>query len=137
MRTGLRVRGERGHPVVRRAVIRYAVWLRTQFAFPIRVPIYLLPGPVLVTMHGVEGSASFFAPWDRREEPFIRVATGDYPQLRRERGRDNALAAFLSSVSHEVVHYRQWVETGRTWERGVERRAITLVNRYAATTDHP
>ncbi|MEM8884371.1 MAG: hypothetical protein AAGD14_09895 [Planctomycetota bacterium] len=123
--------------MVRRAVIRYAVWLRTQFAFPIRVPIYLLPGPVLVTMHGVEGSASFFAPWDRREEPFIRVATGDYPQLRRERGRDNALAAFLSSVSHEVVHYRQWVETGRTWERGVERRAITLVNRYAATTDHP
>jgi hypothetical protein len=28
-------------------------------------------------------SASFFAPWDRTVEPYIRVSTGEYPQLVR------------------------------------------------------
>ncbi len=137
MRTGLRIRGSRGHPVVRRAVVRYAAWLRTTFEFPVRVPVYLLPGATFPTSHGEIVSASFFAPWNRAEEPYIRVATGDYPQLRTELGRDDALASFLCSVSHEVIHYRQWIETGRIWERGVARRASRLVEAYARTTRHP
>lgn len=137
MRQGLRIRGERGHPVVRRAIVRYARWLRQQVEFPIRVPVYLRPEDEVITMHGGRASASFFAPWDRAEEPFIRIATGDYPALRRELGRDHALAAYLCSLAHEVIHYRQWVETGAMWERGVARRAVSMVDRYALTTDHP
>ncbi len=137
MRTGLRIRGEHGHPVVRRAVIRYAVWMRRVFKFPIRVPVYLRPEKVLVTMDGEHASATFFAPWERDVEPYIRIATGDYPDLRRERGRDNALASILCSVSHEVLHYRQWVETGDIWERGVARRAGSLVDQYAGSVDRP
>ena len=137
MRTGLRIRGEHGYPVVRRAVIRYAVWLRKVFDFPIRVPVYLRPEEILVTLDGEDASATFFAPWDRDVEPYIRIATGDYPDMRRQRGRDNALASILCSVSHEVLHYRQWVETGDIWERGVARRAGALVVRYAATVDRP
>ncbi len=136
-RSGLRIRGHRGHPEVRGAVIRYARWLRREFEFPMRVPVYLLPGPVVHTMHGKRCSASIFLPWNRAIEPYIRVATGDFPDLRRRRGRDNALAAFLGSLSHEVLHYRQWVETGNAWERGVAARASRLVHRYAETVDHP
>ena len=136
-RSGLRIRGERGHPEVRAALIRYARWLRREFEFPIRVPAYLLPGSQVRTMHGDLASASIFLPWDRAVEPYIRIATGDYPQERREYGRDNALAMYLGSLSHEVVHYRQWIETGESWERGVAVRAHHLVDRYAETTDHP
>jgi hypothetical protein len=136
-RRGLRIRGGRGNAVVRRALVRYARWLRTQFEFPIRCPVYLLPGEHVVTMHGQRCSASFFAPWDRTVEPYIRIPTGDYAQLRREGNRDDALAAYLASLSHEVLHYRQWVETGEVWERGVVVRARTLVQRYALGTDHP
>ena len=79
----------------------------------------------------------YFAPWDRCEEPYIRIATGDYPAERRSRGRDNALASFLASMAHEVIHYRQWVETGDVWERGVVVRASNLVDKYALTVDRP
>ena len=136
-RTGLRIRGARGHPHVKQALIRYARWLRTQLEFPIRVPAYLLPGEHVRTMHGDLASASIFLPWDREVEPYIRIATGDSPRLRRERGRDDALAAYLCSLSHEVVHYRQWIETGDSWERGVAVRASKMVDRYAETVDHP
>jgi hypothetical protein len=86
-------------------------------------------------MHGDKVVASFFAPWDL--EPYIRVATGDYVQLKKERGRDNALGACPNSFAHEFVHYQQWVSTGEIWERGVIRRAQSIVDRYAMTTDHP
>ena len=137
MRTGLRIRGFRGHPVAREAVIRFAKWLRSQYEFPIRVPVYLFPSEYIITMHGEKVSASLFAPWDRKTEPFIRIATGDYPKRRRLRGRDDALAAILNSFAHELVHYRQWVETGEVWERGVIQRAQGIVDRYARTVDRP
>jgi hypothetical protein len=136
-RSGLRVCGGRGHPVVRRALLRYATWLRANHAFPVRVPVYLLPGDTVITMHGDAGSASFFAPWSPREEPYIRIATGDYPRRRRESGRDNALAGFICSLSHEVIHYQQWLSTGEVWERGVAVAATAMLRRYETTTPRP
>jgi hypothetical protein len=99
--------------------------------------VYLLPGERVRTIHGDLVSASIFLPWERTEEPYIRIATGDYPALRRKRGRDNALASFLNSLSHEVIHYRQWIDTGDSTEHGVVAHASRLVDRYAATVDHP
>ena len=98
LRSGLHIRGQRGHPHVRAALVRYARWLRLQFDFPIFVPVYLLSSATVRTMHGVECSASIFLPWKRDEEPYIRIATGDYPQLRRERGRDNCRIASLKML---------------------------------------
>lgn len=107
------------------------------YDFPIRVPAYLLPGEHVVTMHGEFAWASFFAPWSRDVEPYIRIATGDYPQRESECGRDDALASFIHSMSHEVVHYQQWVKTGRIWERGVEKQADKILELYAQTVDRP
>ena len=89
------------------------------------------------TMHGEQVSASFFAPFDPKVEPYVRIATGDYPALQRELGRDDALAAFIVSLSHEIIHYRQWVDTGRTWERGVAASATGLLRAYAKTVSRP
>jgi len=118
-------------------LIRYARWLRTHYPFPVRVPAYLLPGPTLTTSEGEEASASFFAPFSPTDEPYIRIATGDYPELRRNRGRDNALASFIVSMSHEVVHYQQWLWTGEVSERGVAVAASAMLRRYERTTARP
>jgi len=136
-RSGIRIRGHRGDPVVRRAVVRYLKWLRKRYEFPVRVPVYLSPMRQIVTVHGKKVSASFFAPWDRCEEPYIRLATGDYRELSRELGRDDALATFLCSLSHEVLHYQQWIADEPLTELGIERRAVRMLRAYAATVAHP
>jgi hypothetical protein len=133
----MRICGQRGDPVVARALVRYAAWLRKRHSFPIRVPVYLLPGDVLLTRGGQTASASFFAPYDRDVEPYIRIATGDYPKLCRESGRDNALAAYIVSLSHELIHYWQWIETGTIWERGVVLRARGMLQKYADAVRKP
>jgi epoxyqueuosine reductase QueG len=88
-------------------------------------------------MHGEKASASFFAPWDRNVEPYIRIASGDYRKLKVKRGRDHALAAYICSLAHEVVHYQQWVATGSVSERNVARKARSILQQYAKTVDRP
>jgi hypothetical protein len=134
---GLRVRGHRGHPEVRRAVVRFARWLRSVRPFPTNLPIYLLSRERVRTLDGRLATASFFAPLSPASAPYIRIATGDYPQLKRTRGRDNALAAYLCSVAHELVHYDQWGAGSELTEQGVARRASELVDRYARDVDRP
>lgn len=136
-RAGLRIRGACGHPVVCRSIFRFATWLRTKYDFPIRVPVYLSFHERLVTMHGSIVTASFFAPWEPDVEPYIRIATGDYARERAKRGRDKALAGYLGSLAHEVVHYQQWLKTGEITERGVVVRAGHMVDRYSQTVPHP
>ena len=136
-RSGLRIRGERGHPVVRRALVRYARWLRDRYDFPIRVPVYLSGSPTLTTSSGEQVSAIFFAPYSRTVEPYIRIATGDYPELRAGRSRDDALASFIVSLSHEVIHYQQWIDTGETTERGVAQKAVRMLRAYAKCVRRP
>ena len=133
----MRICGHRGHPSVRASLIRYASWLRTVVEFPVRVPVYLLPDDQVRTADGQLVSASIFLPWERQLEPYIRIATGDFPRLRRACGRDDALGAYLCSLSHEVMHYRQWIETGKAWERGVVAKARRLVDAYARTVNRP
>jgi hypothetical protein len=136
-RSGLRIKDQGGAPEVKAALIRFARWLRQRYSFPIRVPVYLYAVDQLRTMDGKEGSAIFFAPWDRRVEPYIRIATGDFSKMRVEHGRDHALAAYIGSLAHEVIHYQQWIATGATSEFGVRRKARALVLQYSKTVDRP
>jgi hypothetical protein len=131
------VRGHRGNAAVRAALIRYSRWLRKQYDFPRRVPVYLFPSETIITQDGAHVSASFFAPNNRRFSPFIRIATGDFEKLRRKRGRDNALAAFILSMSHEIVHYHQWLSGMPFSERSASARARAMLRRYAREVDHP
>ena len=136
-RSGIRIRNKGSHPEVRSAIVRFAKWLRVEYKFPVRVPVYLYPSPRIVTRDRALVTASFFAPWSRRVEPYIRIATGDYKSLRAERGRDNALAAILCSLAHEVIHYQTWVATGQIPERGVARKALEVVRRYSQVVNRP
>jgi hypothetical protein len=137
MRTGLRIIGHRGHPEVKDALIKCAKWLRKNYEFPIRVPVYLRPECELTNMHGEKCSASFFAPWDNTVEPYIRIATGDYEDEKKEHGRDNTLASFLASLAHEIIHYQQWLKNNELKERGVAVKASNIVDKYSLTVDHP
>lgn len=118
-------------------MLRFARWLRQHYEFPMRVVAYLYPSERIVTRDGELASASFFAPFDRSVEPYIRLPTGDYKDLKKKHGRDDALAAFLCSLAHEVVHYQQWVTTGETYERGVSKRSEAIVHAYAKSVAHP
>ena len=128
---------------VRKACTQYIAWLRTQYDFPVRVPIYFKEREYIVTSKGEQCSALFFGPYDKSEEPYIKVAVGDYPKLLREcDDKDDALAAILSSITHELSRYFQWikdiyVDDDPKRERQAIYYAREIVLDYAETREHP
>jgi hypothetical protein len=135
-KSGLRIRGQRGHPLVRIALIRFAWYLRTRFEFPVRVPVYLSPHDTLTMMDGGQAVATFFAPWLPDVEPYIRLATGDFASLRKQRScLDHTLSLYLQCLAHEVIHYKQWILTGEIHEVGVKGRASMIVRDYSMSVD--
>ncbi|MEE3952801.1 hypothetical protein [Peribacillus frigoritolerans] len=134
-RTGLRLRSEAGvHPEVRSVCIKFCKWLRTQMEFPVRVVIYLRKDYQIknrTTKQMV--TATFFAPYDKNVEPFIRIATGDYSELIEERGKKDALYAMLDSIAHEIIHYQQWLENRELNEEEAEEKGYKLVDSYSET----
>ena len=131
-RSGLRVRCEKDiNPSVKLACLSFAIWLRTYMEFPIRVVVYLKTDYQIITRDKKEtASASFFAPFDKTVEPYIRIATGDYEELVIQRGEIDAKWAILGSMAHEIIHYQQWLEDKEMDEKEAENGSEELLDSY-------
>jgi predicted ATPase len=138
-RQGLRIRCEQGvHPEVKRACLEFAKWLRKEFEFPIRVVVYLKKDYQIKNKFTKElVSATFFAPFDKSEEPYIRIATRDYIELLEENGKDDALASILGSIAHELGHYYQWIDDLELDEEEAENESEYMLELYGQTRGHP
>lgn len=135
-RSGLRIRCEKGVDTeVHEAILKFAKWLREQIKFPIRVPVYVKKTKYIKNMYGELVSATFFAPFDKTEESYARISTGDYDELKEENGRYDALGIILHSVAHEIAHYEQWVEDKPLNDRAATRRARELLGKYTQTNE--
>lgn len=141
-RKGLRLRFQKDvDKNIRRACIDFGNWIRIRYYFPVRVIIYFKSTPYIKASDGEFVSATFFEPFSKADEPFIKIATGDYHLMVREWGEDNALAAILGSIVHELTHYFQWISDSCLTDIGLERQASRyrkkIINEYAQTREHP
>ena len=140
-RTGVRLRIDKNvHSEVKRACIVFLKWLRTEYFFPIRIPIYIKSTKYIRAKDGELVSAVCFLPDEKDVEPYIRIAVGDFNELLLQRGQDNALAAILGSIVHELTHYYQWVNEVQLTYKGAERQATIykrfILGEYAKTREH-
>ena len=141
-RSGLRIRyDENVDSEVKRAIKECACWLRSKHRFPKRVCIYVKSERRIIATNGEKVCGTFWRPADRDKEPYIRLATGDYSELLKQIGKDNALASILISMLHELTHYFQWLNDVELTLIGEERQATNysrkLIAEYAETREHP
>ena len=141
-RTGLRLIIDKNvDPEVKRACKEFCQWLRSEYYFPVRVPLYIKATDHIKALDGELVSATFFFPLNKNDEPYARVSTGDYQKLYEKQGKDNALAAILGSIAHELTHYFQWINGIELTEIGEERQAKAysgyILDEYKETRKHP
>ena len=78
---------------------------------------------------------------DYTVEPYIRIAAGDYDELCIKWGKDSALTSILFTMSHELTHYFQWINSINLTLMGQERQATRyaryILEEYAETREHP
>lgn len=141
-RTGICFRYDKTvDPEVKRACLQFALWLRSQYYFPLRITVYVKKAATIRTKDGDNVVGCFFEPDSYLDEPYIRLATGDYDSLVHDRGKDNALADILSTLAHELTHYYQWINSIPLTPMGRERQASQyariIMAEYALTCEHP
>ena len=141
-REGLRLKFDKSVDTeVKRSCKSYCDWLRHKYKFPMRIPIYFKASEFVITSSGQRASATFFGPYDKHLEPYIRISTGDYYKMLESWGKDNALAAILGSVTHELSHYFQWIKNLEITEKQRERQAVyykhKLIYEYSLVCEHP
>ncbi|WP_148277867.1 hypothetical protein [Paenibacillus popilliae] len=131
-RTGLRIRSDKGVDVVlKKAFVHFAKWLRCHYHLPKRVPVYVKESYYIINRFSKEQvSATFFAPFDKQVEPYIRIATGGFYDLEKEHGRRDAILMILHSLAHELQHYYQWIEDEEFLEDEAEDGADELICEY-------
>ncbi len=110
MRSGLRINASKIDPEIGNAFKYFAKWLRQHNDFPIRFPVYLSPKEKVKGKDGKYKVSYFFAPFDNSVEPYLSVATGDFQEMVRDSGKDNALFNLLYSLALGIVRYQKWIE---------------------------
>ena len=141
-RTGLRLKFDKGvDSEVKRACKEFCKWLRKEYFFPMRIPVYIKSSKHIKALDGELVSATFFRPNSYKTEPYIRVAVGDYYDLIKVHSKDDVLAMILCSISHELTHYFQWINNLPLTLIGEERQATKyaqyILDEYAETREHP
>ena len=136
-RKGLRIRCDQGiNPAIRTSCLNFGMWLREKMDFPVRVVVYLKKTNTVKNMTTKENvSATFFAPYDKNVEPYIKVATGDYEDLVHEYGEVDALYIIIESIAHEIIHYKQWLSDLDFNESEAEKEGEKLVDQFADSLD--
>lgn len=131
-RSGLRVRCQAEvHRDVRSSCLNFCKWLRINYEFPIRVVIYLKKDYRIKNKFTKElVTATFFAPYNKEEEPHIRIATGDYLELIDQWGEIDALYSIINSIAHEINHYFQWLNDKDLDENEAMERAEKMIDKF-------
>ncbi|MGN0487188.1 MAG: hypothetical protein ACI4GB_08130 [Acutalibacteraceae bacterium] len=126
---------------VKTALKKFTQWLRSEYEFPMRIPVYVKSSEYIIAADGEHVVGIFFEPDSYDVEPYIKIAVGDYATMLQKRGKDNALASILRSLSHELTHYYQWINDLPLTDIGRERQATMyanyIMNEYAEIYDHP
>lgn len=129
-RGGLRLRFENGvDQELREAYLRFAAWLRTVYEFPIRVPIYIKNCDFIVAVDKDLVAGTFFGPYDKSQEPYIKIAAGEFRKERKRREHRELAYDFCAVLAHELTHYFQWINNQSLTERGEEWQATFYGNR--------
>lgn len=124
IRSGLRFRYDNNIDSLLEAFLKkFAIWVRYNYVFPVRVNVYIKNVSYIKAKDGDYVSATFFGPYNKLEEPYIKISVGDYCDIIHSKGIYCALCGMVASVAHELTHYYQWLNNMELSESQEERQA--------------
>ncbi len=85
----------------------FAEWLRRNYAFPVRINIYILNCEKIRLRNGQMAYGSFR--WYPKKTPVIKIPSAVEKRLLNEYTIEEIYEQILSSLVHELTHYYQWV----------------------------
>jgi len=120
VRKGIHLHFEKGIDSELRALfLSFAGWLRRNYAFPIRVNVYVKN---CVKIRLLDGRMAYggFRYWGIHDEPYIRIPAKPETELLNVYTKEEIEEQILSSFVHELTHYFQWINQIEQSDRSCE-----------------
>ena len=103
----------------RKYFMDFSKWIRREFAFPIRINVYVKGDYKIKAKDGDMVCGLFRYPTGDKY-PYILLAVGDYKELVESRGEEQAMWSILWSFAHELTHYYQYINDVQLSSKGEE-----------------
>ncbi|WP_270790203.1 hypothetical protein [Enterococcus diestrammenae] len=117
---------------VGKEVKQYIDWINSTMSFPKNVTIDITGSSYVynsITTEKVAGT--FFGPYSNSTlVPYIKIATGDFFQAVDKYGIDKAKLDLYNILSHEIVHFIQWLDDAPYDEAQAESQAEKISDCY-------
>lgn len=108
-RSGLRMRFDTEVEVqVREFCKKFAKWLRKEFFFPIRIVIYIKEDYRIRARDGEYVVGTFLWLTIYGTEPYIRIAAGDYQELKESRGEERQATKYARNIISDYNETKEY-----------------------------
>lgn len=112
LETGLVIKYDKGiNSDVKKAVEKLEKWLiKEECWFPVKLTIYVEKGEKVIASNGEEVYSLEYFSYDFRDDFYIKIATGDYEDILKERqNKNDALAPYIYDIIKSLTFYYQWI----------------------------
>ena len=137
-RRGIRVRYEKNvDPNVKSAISNLLSRLKENYVFPTRLNVYVKGNKKVRASDGDIVYDFFFWTFNKYDEPYITIATGDYLERAEKLGSDEALFVILFDLLTDITHYFQWLNGkdfySKTLKREARACARSILNEFTSS----
>ena len=122
IKTGISLRFDSGIELeLRKIFIDFTKWLRKNYFFPVHINVYIKNCEKILLWNGnlLYGSFRYYA----QKSAHILIAAKIEENLTKKHSRKDIYEMILSSFSHELTHYFQWVNCFDQTDAESERQA--------------
>lgn len=116
---------------IKLACKEFAKWLKINITFNTLIKVHISKEYQVITRRKERVSGIFGTPSYKNKYPYIKVATGDFQELKEENGKYNALMSTLNTFAHEIIHYKQWIENRPFREKEAKKESTKLVESFS------
>ncbi len=108
---------------LRSGCMEFARWIRKRYLFPVEVNLFFVGDDQVKALDGEMTDMTFWKPDFFSEDPYGRLAVGDYLKNVKELGKESAMESVLDSMAILLTFYYQWLNGINLTERGEVRQA--------------
>ncbi len=121
---------------IAKEIKKYVAWLEVNHSLPKELRIIVTGVSFIRSIDHEHVSSTFWAPFDKEEACYMKISTGDFWELEKW-GKDSAIYSTLNSISHELIHYHQWLEDKELHGNETDKKATLLTNEYVEYRGFP
>lgn len=117
-------------PLLAQKILAFLEWFEQEYEMPEKLNMTITGARHIINIEGQKVLGTCYCPNDRSKSMSIKIATGDFFEMLKKEGKENAIYRIFHSILHELQHYYQFANDWALDEDEADEVATELLYRY-------